>query len=438
MTWLILIMNLITALIAAKKRVLPYSILTVLFTFIVAGQAVQIQSDLTRSSSVYYAYSRVTEHGFKEALWYVFIASSVSLILAALARGYDQSQDVRPLYRVEPSGLFYAILLTFECLVATVLVFGVVGVSAFVHASRPGNQPGATLFITLMSVGFFPVLYKISYREKVNKADLLCLAISLVVTAGFSRLHVILYSFVIVVALYYGRAWAARPFSYRMASLFVIAGAVLAVFFFTFGALRDAQNFVKGGSIKDLIDYNLEHPEKSLLSLEYTYRVSVEGMSGIAGALSDAEEDPGQVRRDWGVSTGMDGIGQMLPAFVKHLFQEQMDTVQSWYWYKKPGGNVSPGIETAFVSFGWLGAFLYPCIIFAFGWTIPMKLLSVPVTPPLKLTVLLAIGCEVFAVRGKWSDWIAFSFSYGIITFLFWPLFSMCFTRAPLERNAHG
>jgi hypothetical protein len=407
---------------------LPFSVLTLVFTFLIAGQAFQIQVDLAQTSSVTYAYSRITDAGFHQALWYVFIVSAISLLLACVAPGYKQPLPSAYVNRFTPSRLFYALILLGESLVAGILIFGVVGVSAFLNASRPGNQPGATLFIVLMSIGLFPLLFKIIYKQKVQIGDLLCLGLSLFVTAGFSRLHVILYSFVILAALYYGRGWAAKPFSIRMGLLFVVAGTVLALFFFTLGALRDAQNFTRG-SLRDLINYNLDHPEKSLLSIEYTYRVNIEGMSGIAGAISEAIEYPGKVQPDFGVSTGMDGIAQILPAFVKQIFHDEMETVTSWYWYQKPGGNVSPGIETAFVSFGWIGAILYPCIIFLFGWIVPMKLLEIRLAPPLLLTCYLAIGCEILAIRGKWPDWIAFSLAYAIIIVFVWPLFSMCFSR---------
>ncbi len=435
MLWVILALNIVTAILAAKKRVLLYAILTLESIFLVTGQAFQMQSDLSAASFTTYAFSRVTERGFHEALWYVLVVNAISLWLVIVSKGYRDPPALRTEYRFRPSNLFYAILLFGECSLAGILIFGVVGLSAFLGSSRPGNQPGATLFIALMSIGIFPLLLKLGYRSKVGKADLLCFVISLAVTAGFSRLHVILYSFIILTVVYYRRGWVKRPITFRMIVAFSFSGLFLTVFFFGFGALRDAQNFTHG-SIKDLIQYNLDHPEKSLLSLELTYRVGVEGMSGLAGAISNAQENPSEVHRDYGVQSALDGISQLLPSFLKQLVSGPIEAVQDWYWYKKPAGNVSPGLETSFVSFGWIGVLVYPLLVFLLGWTVPIKMFSFNLTPPLMLCLLMVIGCTPLAVRGKWSTWFAFSVSYCVIVLIVWPLFATCFSRVPTEEQA--
>jgi len=435
MLWLILVLQILTAVIAAKKRVLPYVVLTIATVFLVTGQAFQIQGDLTKSSSALYAFSRITDAGFTAATRYVLVTTILSFLFSIVFRGYEPPPRLPSEVSFQPSGLFYGIMLGCESALAFVLVFVVVGVSAFVGSSRPGNQPGATLFIVLMSIGLFPLYLKIAYRSKVVLADLICFALSLAVTAGFSRLHVILYSMVVLVAIYYGRGWALRPITFKMVLIFAVSGFLLTSFFFIFGALRDAQNFTKG-SISDLVRYNLDHPEKSLLSLEFTYRTSVEGMSGIAGAMGESIGNPAQVRRDYGAQSALDGMFQLLPSALKQLFQEEIETVQNWYWYKKPGGNVSPGLETSFVSFGMAGMIIYPVFVFLFGWIIPMKALRHNLSPPLMLCVLMAIGCTPLTVRGKWSTWFAFSIAYCVVIFLIWPLFATCFSReAPKKKD---
>jgi len=426
--WLILAMQILTVVIAARKRVLPYVVLTLATMFLVTGQAFQIQDDLTHSSFTAYAFSRITESGFIAATRYLLVVTVISLLLAIVCKGYEAPPHLDPEFRFRPSALFYAIMLGFESALAFVLVFVVVGISAFIGSSRPGNQPGATLFIVLMSIGLFPLFLKIAYRSKVTLPDLLCFTLSLFVTAGFSRLHVILYCMVLLFAVYYGRGWALRRISVKMVFIFSVAGFLLTSFFFIFGALRDAQNFTKG-SMSDLVRYNLDHPEKSLLSLQFTYRVGVEGMSGVSGAISEAKENPSEVRRDYGAQAALDGMFQLLPSALKQPFEEEIEAVQDWYWYKKPGGNVSPGLETSFVSFGWSGMVIYPVFVFLFGWIIPMKFLRYNLSPPLMLCILMATGCTPLTVRGKWSTWFAFSVAYCLIILMIWPLFATCFSR---------
>jgi hypothetical protein len=255
------------------------------------------------------------------------------------------------------------------------------------------------------------------------------------VTAGFSRLHVIIYIIVLLFALYYEKGWADRPFGFRLFVRIFGTGAVAIVFFFVVGAIRDAENFTHG-TLSDLVKYNLDHPETSLLSLQYTNRVSIEGMSGLAGAFTAALEDPRQVHRDYGLSITMNGIAQMLPSVIKEQLQEYLSTIDSFYWYRKAAGNVSPGIESSFVSFGWSGAAIYPLLFFAVTWRFPMWILSRRLSPPLKLTCFMWLGCCVFFVRGSWPDWVAFSLSYAVIISLAWVLFSVGFRLSKLPETA--
>ena len=422
MIWILLVLNLVSALIAARKRILPYTIFSAIFTVLVVGQAFQMETDFQSASTLYYAFSTISKAGFDHALWYVLAVSVISLLTCILSRGYRKGSQPHPRYHFSPPRSFYVLVVSALSIIGGVLIFGVVGLSAFLSRSRPGDQTGATLFITFMSIGLFPLLLKLLLRSRVNLGDITCFGISLLVTAGFSRLHVIMYLLVLLITLFYCRGIADRPFSLR----FILAGTgfagTLLVFFFVVGALRDALNYTHG-SIGDLISYNLNHPETSLLSLQYTYRVSIEGISGLAGALSDALWSPGSVHRDYGVAVWSDGLVQMMPSVVKDQIKDLITVLQAAYWYKKPGGNVSPGIETAFVSFGWLGIAIYPLLFWITFWKLPLIVLEHRISPPLQLAAFMLFGCGVFFVRGSWPDWVAFSLAYFILVYVSWALF---------------
>ncbi len=68
-------------------------------------------------------------------------------------------------------------MISVGCIVAGILIFGVVGLSAFLNTSRPGNQSGATLIITLMSMGVFPLLLKLMFPGRVKRGDIICFGI---------------------------------------------------------------------------------------------------------------------------------------------------------------------------------------------------------------------------------------------------------------------
>ena len=422
MIWILLILNLASALIAARKRVLPYAIFSAIFTVLVVGQAFQMESDFQSTSILYYAFSTVSEAGFHRSLWYVLAISLFSLFACVLSRGYRKGSQPPPRHHFSPPRSFYVLMVSALSVIGGILIVGVVGLSAFLNKSRPGDQSGATLFITLMSIGLFPLLLKLLLRSRVNLGDVTCFGISLLVTAGFSRLHVILYLLILLMTLFYCRGIADRPFNLRVVLGVISFAGILLVFFFVVGALRDALNYTHG-SIENLISYNLNHPQTSLLSLHYTYRVSIEGISGLAGAFSDALWNPWIVHRYYGIDVWFDGLMQMLPSVVKGQMREFVAAVQAAYWYKKPGGNVSPGIETAYVSFGWLGVAVYPLLFWMVFWKLPLFVLEHRISPLLRLTAFMLFGCGVFFVRGSWPDWVAFSLSYFIVICVSWGLF---------------
>lgn len=431
MIWVLLLLNIATAIIALRKRVFPYFILTAVFIVLVIGQAIQMHADFEKTSTLHYAFSVISPYGFRCALWYVFGVSVLSLMLCALSRGYRRASQPKPLWQFNPPAAFYLAMIAFLCALAGILIFGVVGLSSFLSASRPGDVPGATLFITLMGIGTFPLLLKLLFPGRVRLGDILCFIFSIALSAGFSRLHVILYTFILLMTLFYKRGWADRAFSVRVILVFSGFALFLFGFFFAVGAIRDAMNFTHG-SIGELVDFSLQHPSTSLLSVQVNYRVGVEGMSGVAGAMSDAQLYPGDVHRDYGLFSLVSGFGQLLPGAVKQQMSGILEEFKALYWYDKPPGNVPAGLEISYVSFGWFGMFLYPCLFFLAYWWIPVHALRLRLTPPLTLACFIWFGCGIFFVRGSWDEWLAFWTAYLIMIGASWIVFSFFFTR--LER----
>lgn len=420
MIWTIFWINIFTIAISFKKRMILYALMNAIFLYLVTGQAFQIQADLELSGSVQYLFHYINGAGFNLALWYVLGISCVSLALALISRGYIRGTRPKPLYTFAPSRRFYILLFIFLFLLSSILIFWLVGISEFLNSTRPGIQSGSTSFIVLLIVGVMPFLLKVLTKSKIERGDIICFLFSFVITAAFSRINVIVYLTAILLVYYYASGWADRPISMRLLARLLLIGSITVVMFFGVGAIRSAQSFT-GGSFGSLISYLIEHPENSLLSLEFNYRFGIEGMSGITGAFTQYLWDPSSVHYDYGASWMIRGIIQWLPGFLKTYAYPLSLLSYSLNWY--PNSIVASGAEKMYVSYGWFATLLYPIAVYLLGWVLPLKMLAKRTSPLILLCGYTFLACCIFFVRGSLDVWIAFSFSYVIIILLFWPLF---------------
>ena len=434
MTWIILALNLATLVLALRKRMLPYFILSVYFLLLVVAQAFQINSDVSGRTGVSYLYAYMTQEAFHQALWFLFGVSLLSMILVVIAGGYKRGSLVPVFYKFAPPRFFYPFLLLFLCSLGAVLIFVVVGLANFLSASRPGTEPGSTIFLTLLGLGIYPLLLKILYRTRINAWDIACGAVPLIVSMGFSRMHVILYVTTLLSALYYNRGWADSPVRVRPVVLSSLATVICVLAFIFLGAIRDAQNGTAGASILQLIEYNFEHPETNMLSVSVTYQRSVEAMAGLTGAFTRAEADPGSVVHDFGAGWIVEGVLLSLPSNLKSRLSFIREPVVQYRWYSD--SIISSGIESSYTSFGWWGMVFYPFAFFAFAWLFCLFLVRHSLSPPLKLTGWMLIGCGIFFVRGSYPGWIGYSIAYAGTILGSSPLWS--FWMVPISDDAQA
>lgn len=426
--WIILWINILTIVIAFKKRMILYALLNAVLLFLVTGQAFQIQGDLITEHTVNYLFNFISDVGFEEALWYVFGVSSVMLALALISPGYRRRLESKHLYSFAPTRGFYLLLFLFLCLVSFVLIFFVVGVSDFLHSSRPGFQTGSTIFLVLLSLGLMPMLYKIIYKNRIGRGDIACFLISFVITGLMGRLSAGFYLLMILLVLYYERGWADQPLTPRLVARILSFGIVAVLVFVAYGAIRGAQAFVSGTSFGAIVDYLREHPEKSVLSLQWNYRFDIEGMSGIAGAFTQTLSDPNSVHHDDGASWMLQGLVQWWPGVLKSYANGITDLSQSLNWY--PYSIVATGVESFFMSFGWLGILVFPAATYLIGWQFPLWVHRNRLSPAATYVAYVFMTWSVIFVRGPLVTWIAFCFSYSLIPLLFWPLFQRHFARS--------
>jgi hypothetical protein len=411
-------MNIATIAIAFKKRMILYAVLSTSFLYLVTGQAFQIQDDLQRSHTTTYLLNFINDVGFDTALWYVFGVSLVSLFLALFAEGYRRHSQHKQFYSFAPSSGFYVGLFLFQALLAGVLIFVVVGLSTFLQSSRPGFETGATVFLILLFVGVIPLLLKILLSSKIVRGDVACCLFSFLVTGAFSRTDLIMYLLAILLALFYVRGWADEDITPRRIAIFGGFGLTVGVIIAGIGALHDAQNFIQG-SLGDLVGYIVEHPEKSIISMEYNYRLGIEGMSGIAGAFTQAINNPASVHHDFGASWIINGGILSLPGVLKTYASGIAEIGAELNWY--PWSIVPSGAESFATSFGWSAIGLYPAAVFLFSWYLPLRLQQSRLSPKGTLIGYSLMICTVFLVHGPLAIWIAFSFSFTVVTLLFWP-----------------
>jgi hypothetical protein len=418
--WIIFLVNVLTIAVAFKKRMVLYALLNAIFLYLVTGQAFQIQNDLETRRAVNYLFNFISDVGFGLALWYVLGVSGVSLLLAVVSRGYRRHSQPKQLYSFAPSRGFYVSLFLFLCILSFLLIFVLVGLSEFLQSGRPGLQAGSTIFLVLLFVGVLPLLLKVICGNEITRGDLACCLLSFMVTGWFSRTELILYLVAILLAFYYARGWVDAPLRPWLIIRFLAFGSAVAIIIVGFGAIHDAQNVTKG-SFGDVIGFILEHPDKSILSIEYNYRIGIEGMSGIAGLFTQYLSEPNSVHRDYGLSWLLKGSIQWLPGFLKTYFAGISDLSDSLNWYAY--SIVATGAETFLMSFGWSAILLYPVAVYLLAWQLPLTAVRTPRSPSFSLVTYVLMACTIFFIHGPLQVWIAFSFSYGIIPIAFWPLF---------------
>jgi len=420
MIWIILCLNLLTMAVAFKKRMILYVLLNAIFLFLVTGQAFQIAADLQTTRTVNYLLNFISDVGFDLGLKYVFWTSVVSLVLALVSPGFEASPTRKSQYSFAPGKSFYLGLFLFLSVLSALLIFVVVGVDQFLHSSRPGFQSGSTIFLVLLFLGVVPVLLKNIHGGKIGPGDLYCCALSFGVTGFFSRTDVILYLVTILLSLYYSGGWFRARLTVALILRYFAFGGAVAFIVLVIGALHDAQNFTKG-SLGDIVSFILDHPEKSLLSIEYNYRVGIEGMSGIGGIFSEYLSHPDLAHYDFGSSWIIQGTIQWLPGFLKPFASGMNDLSQSLNWY--PSSIIATGSESFFMSFGWAAVVLYPVSVYLLGWYLPIRMLRSRLSPASGVTVYLLMACTIFFVHGPLAVWIGFSFSYTAILLAFWFVF---------------
>ena len=416
-----------TVLIAAKLRAFPFAVLSLFFALLVPMQGLYLIDDLQEASSTTRLYTSISREGFGSASVYLLLTCSLVFLLLVL-RPFsvqrrkqvirDRAEPVCRLNVYRPSTSFTFGLYLFVLLVTLVLVFVVVGAEEFTSSSRPGAQSGATIFLVMLSVGVIPTVLRFLAGSLPKRSEILLFVLVLAVTAGFSRIHVLVYVFAATLSAFYGRRLFLRALSTRLVLGATALSSLVVSIFFIVGAVRDALNYV---SFFEILAFLSADDSVSLLTLERTYRIGVEGMSGLAGAFTAASSQPALVDFDFGASWIMKGALQSVPGFIKAAIEPLYSVLRGLEWYSE--SVVPSGIEMSFTSFGWFGPFFYSAAFYFLFFLVPRALLRFNGCTLKRLLLVLFLSNGIFFVRGSWTVWIGYSLSYTVVLLMAWGIF---------------
>ncbi len=407
-------------LISYKRRMIVFSIGMAFFLCLYSVQALFISLDLAVNNSVIYLTHEISRNGFFLALCFLFALSWCLLALSLLSPALRSKFVNANKRRSKSEGHICFATIFFVFLLSYLWVFEFTGWEIFVSSSRPGIITGSTIFLVAISIGLLPLLIDLIHRGRSSLIHCLLALFVLFQTSLFSRIHVIAYIEMILVAWFYSNGINLRRIGIRESLVLGSSFVALLFVFFGIGAIRDALLHVPP-SASGIIDF-LAKTNSGVLSLRYNYTVSVEGMSGLAGAftvVANTGEISGPL--DWGISMWVRGIFfQWIPGSIKFYLADFNTYFWEEYWYQR--SIVPSGVESSFVSFGWLGIPVF-ALMYLYLSNNLSRLFIKSSRIYLKIVLLLLIGMNVFFVRGSWFVWIGFTISYLLVWTIYYHVF---------------
>jgi hypothetical protein len=423
--WISIISSLLgvaAAFIAYKKNNLFYAFYCAFFVFLVSFQSIQISADFVITDTPSYPGHYITAQGHSYALIYLLLTSIFLLVMPLLSKKIIFRPFKQPIL-YQPSRTFYIVMSCYILAVTFVLIFIVIGVNAFLESSRPGAVSGATLFIVALSPAIFPLIIKIYSNNVINKFDLFLFAFALIVTSGFSRIHAIGYLLLAVFSQAFRtyRIQGVGVSGLKNAGRYIGGIFVIAFVYLVYGALRDALNYTDS-DFASTFDFIMNNQELSLLSFDRNYRVGIEGMSALSGAITYQLDNHIDYTLLPIFSLLFKGGTQWFPSIIKELIQgDLMTDISGFYWYT--GSILPPGIESSYVIFNFAGVILFPLMLHVICSKATRVIARGGANLMLILAASLILMNMIHFVRGSWFIWIGYTISYFIVAATFCKLF---------------
>ena len=405
------------SLVALKKRAIAFSIFIIFFVALTHIQGFYILNDLESADHTTFIHTYITEQGFFWSCIYLFVVS-MFLFLLAVSSKYIRTIHSQPLYIFCPSKLFYVFTLGFQLICSYLLIFVLVGIDQFIEQSRPGLISGSSILLILSSVGIFPIIIRLLLNQKPQKLDYICFIITIITTLFFSRIHVIVYAIAVSISYYYGGEVHKITSTIKFALKASVIFGLSLLLFVAIGAFRDALNYT---SFDNIFSFLTENPEDmSLLSIERNYRISIEGMSGLASAMSTYFDEHLEVPFGAGLDWIFAGMLQAIPGPLKIYTSNVNEFLAPLNWHHLT--IVAPGLETSFVSFFVFGPFIFCSLFYFISWQRSKFIINQRQHPFNRLLMVIFVAHGVFFVRGAWVHWLGFLVAYFIVLMILRPL----------------
>lgn len=215
------------------------------------------------------------------------------------------------------------------------------------------NQPGQaiggqTMLLIAISLGKFPLFYKLSQRQAVKSIDILLFAITFLLTLFNSRF---LASFILIqLLLIYNYAVREVP-----RKVMAYAAFALVFIFIGYGLYRDNAALNPDLTASERIFAAIERMTSDENPINWFYRTNVEGFAGLAGLLTHIEEN-GPITHDLGLSN-LTLFTQLIPNGLRNNPNLPFGTLASYFssFYPYTGSVVPSGLENAYAHFGIFG-----------------------------------------------------------------------------------
>lgn len=223
--------------------------------------------------------------------------------------------------------------------------------------NKPGQMiEGQTVFLLLLGIAKWPLLYKASYRQKLNIVDIILFICFLFVTLFNSR-FLAAFSFLQLFFVY----------NYRIKEIsnkFIFSIAIpLFLIFIVFGLYRDfAYRFDTQGIIESIQQYKSVKDDFSIS--DWFFMFNVEAFSGTAGIINESINNS-SFSYDYGLSE-LSVFFNFIPNSIRtdpnNILNLLNEKIKNSYSYKN-GSVVPSGFETSFGHFSYFGIFLYTYLI---------------------------------------------------------------------------
>lgn len=363
-------------------------------TFLITGQAIHISLNLLTNpnSSVEYLFNKINAEGH----FYASFLLSLSIVLLFSFRFSVNNRVIKKRNlnisfitksRSKYTNLMYSgsMISIFLFLIAS-LISLVGSLNDILEQSRPGGASGATMIIIALSFFVYPIVYDIAIRQKVRVFSIIFLLLYSLVMMQFSRIVLLLHLGIVLLTYFYTCNVKIKENKKILSFSFFIFFIVM----FVMGTIKDLNNF--NLNFIEMIDFIIEKPEMTLFSLDRNYLISVEGMSGLSGVVSEKLNVSNDFFHiDFGISSLYIFLISLLPGFLRVYFQDAMQFSIQLYGYS--GSIIAPLFENLFIHFGYFSPIFFGMFLFIFLYYLNSKIIYyADSAKPMKLITSIIIA----------------------------------------------